>query len=189
MLAAFPFTSLGVHADNGSEYINHRVARLLNKLNAELTKSRPRRSSDNALAESKNGAVVRKVFGYGHIPQRFAAPVNDFCRQYLNPYLNLHRPCLFPQDHTDAKGKVTKRYPQRLVQTPLEKLASLSPEQRNLRPHTTLGRLQDEAAAISDNEAADRLQKARERKRVWRGRGGSYVVNSGGVGILKKKRK
>src|SRR3546814_3906511 len=60
-----------------------------------------------------------------------------------------------------AKGKVTKRYPQRLVQTPLEKLASLSPEQRNLRPHTTLERLQDEAAAISDNEAADRLQKAR----------------------------
>lgn len=140
MLAAFPFTILGVHADNGSEYINHRVARLLNKLNAELTKSRPRRSTDYALAESKNGAVVRKVFGYSHIPQRFAAPINDFCRQYLNPYLNL--PCLFAQDHTDAKGKVIKRYPHRLVQTPLEKLASLSPEQRNLRPGTRLEVLQ-----------------------------------------------
>ncbi|MFW7342335.1 transposase family protein [Pollutimonas sp. H1-120] len=161
MLAAFPFTILGVHADNGSGYINHRVARLLNKLNAELTKSRPRRSTDNALAESKNGAVVRKVFGYGHIPQRFAAPINDFCRQYLNPYLNLHRPCLFAQDHTDAKGKVIKRYPQRLVQTPLEKLASLGPEQRNLRPDTTLEMLHSEAAAMSDNEAAARLQKAR----------------------------
>jgi len=161
MLAAFPFTILGVHSDNGSEYINHRVARLLNKLNAELTKSRPRRSTDNALAESKNGAVVRKVFGYGHIPQRFAAPINDFCRQYLNPYLNLHRPCLFAQDHTDAKGKVTKRYPQRLVKTPFEKLASLSPEQRNLRSDMTLEMLQDEAAALSDNEAAAPLQKAR----------------------------
>lgn len=161
MLATFPFLILGVHADNGSEYINHRVAQMLNKLNAELTKSRPRRATDNALAESKNGAVVRKVFGYGHLPQRFAAPINEFCREHLNPYLNLHRPCLFAQDHTDAKGKVVKRYPQRLVQTPLEKLASLSPERRNLRGDTTLERLQDQAAAMSDNEAAAQLQKAR----------------------------
>ena len=161
MLAAFPFEILGVHSDNGSEYINHRVAKMLDKLNAELTKSRPRRSNDNALAETKNGAVVRKFLGYSHIPQRFAAPVNDFCRDYLNPYLNLHRPCLFAQDHTDAKGKTIKRYPQHLVQTPLEKLISLSPECRNLRPDVTLNALQHQADAMSDNEAADRLQKAR----------------------------
>lgn len=161
MLAAFPFTILGVHADNGSEYINHRVARMLNKLNAELTKSRPRRSTDNALAEAKNGAVVRKFLGYSHIPQRFAAQVNVFCRDYLNPYLNLHRPCLFAERHTDAKGKVVKRYPQRLVQTPLEKLVGMSPQCQNLRPDVTLFALQQQADEISDNEAADRLQKAR----------------------------
>lgn len=161
MLAAFPFTILGVHADNGSEYINHRVARLLDKLNAELTKSRPRRSNDNALAETKNGAVVRKFLGYSHIPQRFAAQVNAFCREHLTPYLNLHRPCLFAEDRVDAKGKVVKRYPQRLVQTPLEKLARMSPECRNLRPGVRLDALQAQARAISDNEAAARLQQAR----------------------------
>jgi len=161
MLAAFPFIILGVHADNGSEYINHRVARLLNKLNVELTKSRPRRSNDNALAETKNGAVVRKFLGYSHIPQRFAAQVNGFCRDYLNPYLNLHRPCLFAEDRIDPKGKVVKRYPQHWVQTPLEKLASLNDECRNLRPDVTLALLQDQARAMSDNEAAARLQKAR----------------------------
>ncbi|MGE4338789.1 MAG: integrase [Pigmentiphaga sp.] len=161
MLAAFPFTILGVHADNGSEYINHRVASMLNKLNAEFTKSRPRRSNDNALAETKNGAVVRKFLGYSHIPQRFAAQVNAFCRDYLNPYLNLHRPCLFAEQRADAKGKIVKRYPQRLVQTPLEKLTSLSPECRNLRPGIALHELQEQAQAMSDNEAAERLQKAR----------------------------
>lgn len=161
MLSAFPFTILGVHADNGSEYINRRVAAMLDKLNAELTKSRPRRATDNALAETKNGAVVRKFLGYSHIPQRFATQVNDFCRDYLNPYLNLHRPCLFAQEHTDVKGKTTKRYPQHLVQTPLEKLASLSPECRNLRSDVTLHDLQHRADAMSDNEAAERLQKAR----------------------------
>ncbi|MCZ2414359.1 MAG: integrase [Burkholderiales bacterium] len=161
LLGAFPFTILGVHADNGSEYINHRVARLLDKLNAELTKSRPRRSNDNALAETKNGAVVRKFLGYSHIPQRFAAQVNAFCREYLNPYLNLHRPCLFAEDRVDEKGKLVKRYPQRLVQTPLEKLAGLSPPCRNLRPGISLHALQAQARAMSDNEAAARLQQAR----------------------------
>ncbi len=161
MLDTFPFTILGVHADNGSEYINRRVAKMLDKLNAEFTKSRPRRSNDNALVETKNGAVVRKFLGYNHIPQRFAAQVNEFCRNYLNPYLNLHRPCLFAEDRTDDKGKVVKRYPQRLVQTPLEKLTGLSPECRNLRADIAIETLWRQAGAMSDNEAAARLQKAR----------------------------
>ena len=79
LLAGFPFTILGFHADNGSEYINYQVATLLEKLHIEFTKSRPRHSNDNALAESKNGAIVRKHLGYAHIPQQFAAQVNAFC--------------------------------------------------------------------------------------------------------------
>ncbi len=56
MLAQFPFEILGFHADNGSEYVNYQVARLLDKLRIEFTRSRPRRSNDNGLAETKNGA-------------------------------------------------------------------------------------------------------------------------------------
>ena len=70
MFEQFPFEILGFHADNGSEYVNHRVAAMLDKLRVEFTRSRPRRSNDNGLAETKNGAVVRRLFGYGHIPQR-----------------------------------------------------------------------------------------------------------------------
>ena len=79
----FPFLIQGFHADNGSEYINHRVAKLLNKLNIEFTKSRPRQSNDNALAESKNASIIRKHLGYAHIPGSWAEPLNDFHRQYL----------------------------------------------------------------------------------------------------------
>ena len=73
----------GIHADNGSEYINHRVAALLNKLRiGEFTKSRPRHCNDNvprssrgqALAESKNASVVRKYIGHGHILNRPGFP-------------------------------------------------------------------------------------------------------------------
>jgi hypothetical protein len=60
MLDQFPFGILGFHADNGSEYVNHKVAQMLDKLRIEFTRSRPRQSNDNGLAETKNGAVVRK---------------------------------------------------------------------------------------------------------------------------------
>jgi transposase InsO family protein len=60
MLTQFPFRIRGFHSDNGSEFINHTVARLLNKLLIEQTKSRPRHSNDNGLAETKNGWVIRK---------------------------------------------------------------------------------------------------------------------------------
>lgn len=54
-LAQFPFRIRGFHSDNGSEFINHTVANLLNKLLVEQIKSRPRHSNDNGPAESKNG--------------------------------------------------------------------------------------------------------------------------------------
>jgi transposase InsO family protein len=80
MLAQFPFQILGFHSDNGSEYINHLVAELLQKLLIEQTKSRPRHSNDNGLAESKNGAV------------------------------NFHRPCGVPEIVVNAKGKEKRAY-------------------------------------------------------------------------------
>jgi transposase InsO family protein len=67
LIRQFPFRILGFHSDNGSEFINRIVARLLNKLLIEQTKSRPRHSNDNGLAETNNGAVIRKHLGYGYI--------------------------------------------------------------------------------------------------------------------------
>ncbi|MDP2809433.1 MAG: hypothetical protein Q8O34_04725 [Rhodocyclaceae bacterium] len=163
LLDGFPFRILGFHADNGSEYINHKVAKMLDKLRVEFTKSRPRHSNDNGLAETKNGAVIRKHLGYSHIPQRFAAEVNAFLAGHLNPYINFHRPCLFAEEVVDKKGKVRKRYPLHLVMTPLEKLASLATASDFLKPGVTLDALRAEARELSDNEAALRLNEARRR--------------------------
>lgn len=174
LLAALPFRVRGFHADNGSEYINKRVAALLEKLRIELTKSRSRRSNDNALVEGKNGAVVRKLFGYTHIPQRWAGEINAFNRRYLNPYLNFHRPCFFPVTVTDAKGKQRKRYPYEALMTPYEKLRSLPGAEAALKPGMSFEILDALAYQMSDNEAADRLQQARRRlfnqihEREWR---------------------
>ena len=123
LLGLFPFAVVGFHADNGSEYVNHTVAALLNKLHVrDFTKSRPRRSTDNALVEGKNANVVRRFLGHDHIPQRFAPPVDAFAQEHLSPYLNYHRPCLFATEREGANGRVKRVYRARDVRTPYDKL-------------------------------------------------------------------
>ena len=161
ILETFPFAIQGFHADNGSEYINHRVAQLLNKLNIEFTKSRPRHSNDNALAESKNASVIRKHLGFEHIPGHWAPQLNDFHREHFNPYINYHRPCLFPVPCIDNKGKVKKRYPYSEMDTPYGKLKSLPNAQRFLKPGTIFEQLDEIAMAISDNDAAKQMNAAK----------------------------
>ena len=163
LLEQFPFVIHGFHSDNGSEYINHRVAKLLNKLLIEFTKSRPRHSNDNALVEAKNGAVLRKHLGYSHIPQKHAAVVNEFMHDHLNPYINFHRPCFFPETYTDKKGKQRKRYPYNRMMTPYDKLRSLPDAEIYLKDGVTFKQLDAIVASISDNEAARRLNQARNR--------------------------
>ena len=160
-LQSFPFRLQGFHSDNGSEFINRTVAKLLHKLLIAFTKSRARHSNDNALAESKNGSVVRKHLGYAHIPQHCAPPVNAFLQQHLNPYLNFHRPCFFSLTVQDANGKQRKTYPYDRIMTPYEKLKSLPNAPRYLKAGISFEDLDAIAYAISDNEAARQLNDAR----------------------------
>ena len=161
MLEFFPFVILGFHSDNGSEYVNKTVAKLLKKLHVEFTKSRSRHSNDNALVESKNGHVIRKQFGHAHIPQHYANQVNAFNECYLNAHINYHRPCLFPVTVTDAKGKERKTYPYDEMMTPYEKFKSLPDAKDYLKPGITFEILDKAAYAMSDNDSAEQLQKAR----------------------------
>jgi transposase InsO family protein len=161
MLREFPFVIKGFHSDNGSEYINKMVARLLNKLLICFTRSRPRHTNDNGLVETKNGSVVRKHLGYVHIPQRYAASVNEYHKNFLNPYVNYHRPCFFALSVIDYRGKIKKTYPYREMMTPYEKLKSLPRAKRYLRPGITLEKLGTIANQMSDNQFAERMVKAR----------------------------
>jgi hypothetical protein len=164
LISEFPFPVRAFHADNGSEYINYRVAQMLEKLQiTEFTKSRARQTNDNALVESKNASVVRKHLGYAHIPSRFADNVHAFNHSVLSPYLNFHRPCFFPTESVDARGKLRKHYRYSDMMTPYEKLKSLPKAQQYLKPGLSFQSLDDIAYAISDNEAARRLNKARNK--------------------------
>jgi hypothetical protein len=161
MLAQFPFRLRGFHSDNGSEFINHTVAKLLNKLLIEQTKSRPRHSNDNGLAEAKNGAVVRKHMGYTHIPAPHAEAIEAFYERYFNPYLNFHRPCGVPEEVVNAKGKTKRVY--RWYATPWEILRQLPGLSGHLKADVTMDELELQARAQTDTAAAVEMQKAKQK--------------------------
>jgi hypothetical protein len=159
----FPFKIVNFHSDNGSEFINKVVAKLLNKLMITQTKSRSRHCNDNALVEGKNAVTVRKHMGRCHIPQKHAPMINKFYENYLNPFVNFHKPCAFATEVIDGKGKVKKVYKQCDYMTPVQKLLSLKDCEKYLRSGVTKEKLKKEMFEKSHFEAAKETYEARNR--------------------------
>lgn len=161
MLGQFPFVIRGFHSDNGSEFINYNVARLLGKLLIEQTKSRAHHTGDNGLVECKNGAIIRKHIGFGYIDAQHAEAMDQFHRQHLNPYVNFHRPCAVPKLLTEANGKRRRVYER--WATPFELFRELPRCESYLRPDVTLAELDRFAQTQSDTEAALDMQRAKRK--------------------------
>ena len=149
----------------GSEFINQIVAGLLNKLLINQTKSRSRHCNDNALVETKNGAVIRKNMGYNHINQNLADEITNYYRDFLNPYLNFHRPSLYVSETVKTnKGRDREVYEAKI---PYEKLKEVSKDlKRNfLKPGISFRELDQIAYKYSDNEFAKMVRE--EEKKLY----------------------
>ena len=162
LIQQFPFRIINFHSDNGSEFINKVVHQLLNKLLIKQTKSRARHCNDNAIVEGKNGSIIRKKMGYGHIPQRYAIPINQFYQKYFNIYLNYHHPCAFATLIVDKRGKEKKVYRQKDYQTPYQKLKSFKRAEQYLKEGITFQDLDKIAMEKSDNEWAVITREAKK---------------------------
>jgi hypothetical protein len=161
LLDSFPFIILNFHSDNGGEYINKVVAQLLNKMSIDQTKSRSRKTNDNALVEGKNGAVIRKHMGYIHIPKKYAKVINEYYRNHFNPYNCFHRYCAFPTDYVSNKGKIKKKYENYM--TPCQKLLSIPNMEVYLKDGVTKESLMREQMEFSHFEAAQKLQEEKSK--------------------------
>ncbi len=153
----FPFKIINFHSDNGSEYINKHVSEMLQREFIKQTKSRSRKTNDQALVEGKNGSVIRKHIGRSHIPKIYANPIELFYQKYFNIYLNYHRSCGFATDYVDKKGKIKKKYDEYLF--PYEKLKSIKHSKKYLRNNITFEQLDRIAYAKSDIEIAEIMQE------------------------------
>jgi hypothetical protein len=160
LIDQYPFKIIEFHTDNGSEYINHQLVSLLNRLLIKLTKNRSRKTTDNALAESKNN-IIRKHMGYFYISQKYAPKINGFMLSFFNPYLNFHKPCAFATVTTDKKGKQKKKYD--VYQTPYQKLISIKNFKKYLKKDMTPEKLKAIAYCQSDNDYAVIMQNEKEK--------------------------
>ena len=89
--------------------------------------------------------------------QDSAAPFHDWNER-------IHYECYHPNSRAralDAKGKIRKTYPLDMVQTPLDKLASLAGVNVCLRQGVTITQLRLQAKALSDLDAANAMNVAR----------------------------
>ena len=109
--ASFPFPLVSFDSDNGSEFINHDVARWLQARDIEQTRSRPYRKNDQATVESKNNHVVRKHAFYW----RYETPAELALLNEMWPLvslrLNFFTPTRKPVDYTTtADGRRRRVY-------------------------------------------------------------------------------
>lgn len=139
----FPFAILGVHSDNGSEFINHHLLRWSQHAEITFTRGRPNHKNDQAFVEQKNWTLVRRCAGY----YRYDTPRElDLLNQLWNTerlLFNLFRPQAKLASKTRQGAKITKTYD--LPTTPLKRLHRdhpgwLTPQDENLLNHqlTTL---------------------------------------------------
>ena len=110
----------------------------------------------------RNGSVIRKLYGYSHIPQCYADSFTELNSGPLYRYVNFHRPCYFPSTTTDKKGKQIKVYRYKDMMTPYEKFRSLPRASQYLKSGVTFKKLDAFACEMTDNEAVEKLHSARD---------------------------
>lgn len=161
MLHQFPFRILGMHTDNGSEYVNYEVAGLLKRLLIEFTKSRANRTQDNGWWKARTEPSFANTWGTVTSEPNTPRRCKKFYTAHLNPYLNFHRPCGYATVSLDSRGKRKRQYKYDDYATPWEKLRSMEKAEKHLKEALSLAQLEQAAAKMSDTECARKMATAK----------------------------
>jgi lipopolysaccharide export LptBFGC system permease protein LptF len=86
----------------------------------ELTRSRAYKKNDQAWIEQKNGAVVRRLVGYGRLEGVMATAALGELHELARLYVNFFQPSFKLKSKTRQGAKVTKKY--HVPATPYERL-------------------------------------------------------------------
>ena len=106
----FPFPLRGVDFDNDSLFMNDLVVGWCRAAGLEVTRSRAYRKNDQAWVEQKNGAIVRRLVGYGRFEGVLAG--ESLGRLYASARLhgNLFQPSFKLREKRREGARVIKRY-------------------------------------------------------------------------------
>jgi hypothetical protein len=117
---ALPFPLRGLDCDNDTAFMNETVFDFCKATGIELTRSRPYKKNDQAWVEQKNGAIVRRLVGYGRLQGLGATETLASLYQFSRLYINFFQPSFKLKSKTRHGAKVTKHYEPPL--TPLERV-------------------------------------------------------------------
>ena len=133
LITRFPFLILGIHSDNGSEFINHHLARYCALRQISFTRGRPAHSNDQAHIEQKNWSIVRRAVGYYRYDTARELNLLNQLWPAWNDRNNLLTPSMKLISKTRTGARVTKKHDR--ATTPAERLlrdhpSALTPQER-----------------------------------------------------------
>src|SRR6266446_2922907 len=106
----FPWIILGADFDNDSAFMNDVVVPWCRAQKIEVTRSRAYKKNDQAFVEQKNGAVVRRLMGYGRFDGVETARVMGRLHAAARLYVNFFQPSFKLKEKRREGAKVIKRY-------------------------------------------------------------------------------
>jgi hypothetical protein len=106
----FPWLLRGVDFDNDSAFMNDVVVPWCREQKLEVTRSRAYKKNDQAFVEQKNGAVVRRLMGYGRFDGVETARVMARLYAAARLYVNFFQPSFKLREKRREGAKVIKRY-------------------------------------------------------------------------------
>lgn len=127
----WPVHLAGIHSDNGSEFINHHLARWCQTRQITFSRSRPTRSNDNAWVEQKNWSLIRLCAGYYRYDTTRELSLLNQIWSAETELVNLFLPQQKLATKTRDGAKITKTYHPAL--TPYQRLQQGWPDL--LDPH------------------------------------------------------
>ena len=106
----FPWLLRGVDFDNDSAFMNEVVVPWCREQKLEVTRSRAYKKNDQAFVEQKNGAVVRRLMGYGRFDGVETARVMARLYAAARLYVNFFQPSFKLKEKRRDGAKMIKRY-------------------------------------------------------------------------------
>lgn len=108
--AGLPFAMRGVDSDNDTAFMNQNVFDYCKKHGLEQTRSRAYKKNDQAWVEQKNGAVVRRLVGYGRLSGADARDALAQLYESSRLYINFFQPSFKLKSKTRDGARVHKTY-------------------------------------------------------------------------------
>jgi hypothetical protein len=108
--AEVPFAMLGVDSDNDSTFMSQSVFDYCKGRGLEQTRSRAYKKNDQAWVEQKNGAVVRRLVGYGRLSGAEARKALAQLYASSRLYINFFQPSFKLKSKSRDGARVHKTY-------------------------------------------------------------------------------